>query len=103
MYIELYRNGSNNKHNSDPTGYIKIFPNPFDTEFRANFELIGNSNVTVRIFDKYGMIVWQKHLGMQEAGKHSIRLEPDIKPGLYVLNIAAGNQVLRTKIVKKKN
>lgn len=101
IYVALYRDGSYYNKNFNKYGYIIISPNPFDTELCANFELNERSDASARIFNKYGMLVWHQTLGTFEAGKHNLKLHPDILPGIYVLNISAGKQVLRTTVVKK--
>lgn len=100
MYIELYRCGMNESPKND-SGHIAIAPNPFDNNFDAIFELTDKSIATAKIFDKFGMLVWQDSLGPLETGKHKITICPNIKQGYYVLNITAGKQVLRTIIIKK--
>ena len=101
MYMELYRDGNFDKDKGDAYNYIGITPNPFDSQFDAIFELKESSAAIVRVFDKFGMLVWQQDLGTLEAGKHRITLCPDIRQGYHVLNISAGKQALRTIIVKK--
>ncbi|WP_443703088.1 tetratricopeptide repeat protein, partial [Prevotella sp.] len=96
MYMELHR-GSFEKtanDNASAHGYIAITPNPFDTQFDAIFELRENAAVTARVFDKFGVMIWQQNLGTLEAGKHRVTLSPGIRPGYHVLNISAGKQVL---------
>ena len=103
MYMELYRGayGKTDNDNACADGYIAIAPNPFDSQFDAIFELRENATATARVFDKFGVLIWQQSLGTFEAGKHKVTLSPDIRPGYHVLNISAGKQVLRTIIVKK--
>ena len=103
MYMELYRGayGKTDNDNTCANGYIAIAPNPFDSQFDAIFELRENATATARVFDKFGVLIWQQSLGTFEAGKHKVTLSPDIRPGYHVLNISAGKQVLRTIIVKK--
>lgn len=101
MYMELYRRGYVPSDNASTYGHITITPNPFASQFDAVFELADNASAVVRIFDKSGIAVWRQELGNLEAGSHRISLSPDIKPDSYVLNISAGNQILRTIIVKK--
>ena len=103
MYMELYRDGHENISGvkGNTCNYINITPNPFDSQFDAIFELKESTTAIVRIFDKFGMTVWQQDLGALEAGKHKIILCPNIRQGYYVLNISAGKQALRTIIVKK--
>lgn len=103
MFMELYRGayGKTDNDNACADGYIAIAPNPFDSQFDAIFELRENATATARVFDKFGVLIWQQSLGTFEAGKHKVTLSPDIRPGYHVLNISAGKQVLRTIIVKK--
>ena len=103
MFMELYRGayGKTDNDNACANGYIAIAPNPFDSQFDAIFELRENATATARVFDKFGVLIWQQSLGTFEAGKHKVTLSPDIRPGYHVLNISAGKQVLRTIIVKK--
>ena len=103
MFMELYRGayGKTDNDNTCANGYIAIAPNPFDSQFDAIFELRENATATARVFDKFGVLIWQQSLGTFEAGKHRVTLSPDIRPGYHVLNISAGKQVLRTIIVKK--
>lgn len=101
MYIEL--TSCDNKVNSGNTQFINInaTPNPFVSSFEASFELSQSKDAEVRIFDKMGAMVYRQNLGHLDAGKQTITITPNIKDGLYVLNVKAGNQVLRTIIVKK--
>lgn len=103
MFMELYRGayGKTDNDNTCADGYIAIAPNPFDSQFDAIFELREKATATARVFDKFGVLIWQQSLGTFEAGKHKVTLSPDIRPGYHVLNISAGKQVLRTIIVKK--
>lgn len=101
MYMELYRSGMMNEIPQNDCGHISITPNPFDSNFDVIFELTDNATASAKIFDKFGMLVWQDSLGALETGKHKITVCPNIKQGYYVLNITAGKQVLRTIIVKK--
>lgn len=103
MYMELYRdwNGNIKEGENNAYKYIGIAPNPFDSQFDAIFELREATNAIVRVFDKFGMAIWQQELGTLEAGRHKITLRPDIRQGHHVLNISAGKQTLRTIIVKK--
>lgn len=104
MYIELNREwlGNNaDKHNNEGKDEISIAPNPFDYQFDAMFKLQqGATNVTALIFNRDGILIERISLGDLEAGEHRITLMPSISSGLYVLNIKAGSQTLRT-IIKK--
>lgn len=103
MYIELSR-----KDCQIPTGggidgfnQIIVSPNPFSSQLRAILELVESSNVSIRIFDKYGVVVWQQNMGYMEKGKHTLHLLPNLTNGYYIMNISAGKQVMRTIIINE--
>lgn len=104
MYIELmdqvvnrYPDGS-----SHSQGIISISPNPFTDHFTAKFVLTQACNsAVVRIFNQSGIKVYEKSIGHLEAGESTVSVSPNIPCGVYVLNICAGNQILRT-IIKKE-
>lgn len=99
MYMELYRAASS-KEIAVTNERISVSPNPFSTEFRATFRLASSGSVVVRIFDKYGIKVWQQEIGNLSEGTNTLTFSPNIPAGYYVLNISAGNQTLRSIIVK---
>lgn len=101
MYFELYRDGIQNKEQNVLLSEISIFPNPFEYQFNATFELVEESEVLIRIFNIYGMMVYQQKLGKYGKGKHQVTLSPNIKSGRYVVNIKAGKQILRSTIIKE--
>lgn len=107
MYIELERAGTANytkgDTNSDETlSSISIAPNPFVDTFNATIELVEDvKNVQARFFSNTGMMEQVINLGDMAKGKHEVMLSPNIRNGLYVLNVTAGKQVLRTIISKK--
>lgn len=107
MYMELYRCGSASGNTDDGTGNgftrIRVSPNPFATDFNANFELNASSPATMSIYDSFGAQVYRRDLGTLDAGTHSISVSPSILSGTYVLNITAGGQTLRTIIVKNED
>jgi len=100
MYMELQRLGGSSEQNTLYC-HVTAAPNPFSVSFEAIFELNGNAEAKVRVFNQLGVMVWSENLGLLEDGKHSISITPNIPDGTYVLNIAAGRQVFRTIIVKK--
>lgn len=102
MYLQLHRSDSPNRTLS---GYnsISVSPNPFTSEIKAAIELANASDVNVRIFDKYGIPVFQQNMGLMGKGKQDITLTPDLKNGFYILNITAGKKILRTIIIKGRS
>lgn len=105
MYLELYKEGqTGNAEDMAENGLNRITasPNPFDNSFTTKFELSEDvENVQARIFDKSGLMVEVINLGNMQKGKHRATMQPTINNGMYVLNLKAGKQTLRTIIVKR--
>lgn len=105
MYIELERDGAaSGKSLGEEERYSRITasPNPFSQDLTARFELSeAVHNAEARLFNKAGVLVWRMPIGGMSAGEHRVKLSPRVKDGEYVLNIKAGNHLLRTIIVKK--
>lgn len=102
MYIQLVNDEQLNNNNEalNPEALIKTYPNPFISELHVSFDLHEDADARARIFDKYGVCVYEKSLGHIHEGINKATLAPNLKKGSYVLNITAGKQVLRTMIVK---
>jgi len=109
MYIELYRNGEkpiNSLVTNDTINVeerIAVAPNPFEFSFDATFRLKNAANnVKARFFNITGMLEDVINLGDLESGNNKVSITPNLRKGTYVLNIKAGDQVLRT-IISKNN
>ena len=101
MHMTLYRAVSGNETEESPSNDIKVSPNPFGGELNATFSLTERGPVTARIYDKSGICVYSNNLGTMDAGEHSATLFPNLRHGHYILSVTAGQQTLRTIIVKK--
>lgn len=105
MYMELLRvdaaSNSENRPDGNQENRISISPNPFADSFTATFVLHEESAVRLRMFDTAGILVFDESLGRMAEGKHTVVLSPSLRKGSYVLNVTAGNQVLRSIITKK--
>lgn len=108
MYIDLKREGSSTLGSAqglasqNRNDRISISPNPFDHQFVAEFVLrMDVSHVEARIFNQASMLVERISLGPMSKGSHRVKISPQVGNGEYILNIRAGEQVLRTIIIKK--
>lgn len=108
MYIDLKREGSSTLGSAqglasqNRNDRISISPNPFDHQFVAEFVLRTDvSHVEARIFNQASMLVGRISLGPMSKGSHRVTISPQVGNGEYILNIRAGEQVLRTIIIKK--
>lgn len=102
MYIELHKEGYSYEYGTTNQKQIKVYPNPFDTDFNVSIELERNTKVKAYLFDKYGLMMWKHEFGEFDAGEQILNMMPNVVPGTYVLNIAAGEQFFHTIIIKKE-
>lgn len=100
MYFELYHSKSIAQISDTDMNSVTIYPNPFSTQFKTTFNINEPTNATVRIFNKYGMMVWQQSFGTLNAGNQEVNIRPNIPNGTYVMNIKAGKHKIRSIIIK---
>lgn len=100
MYIELYRKKSASAESQDRS--ITVANSSFDSQLTVNFDLDEDvPSVEMRLFDRSGMLIEKKILPGLAKGIGSVSLTPAVPHGLYVLNVKAGSQMLRTLVIKK--
>lgn len=100
MYLELRRVDRELSRLDSCVNTIVVSPNPFLHDINATFELMENGEVSIRIYNKSGLLVYKENLGFLEAGKHNVSITPKLKNDMYVLHVKADQQVFRAIIVK---
>lgn len=96
--------------NEGPTGVTEIttndillqaYPNPFADEIKINYNLNSKiSDVVVSITDVTGKAVYSEKLN---SDKGTLTLNPELKSGLYFVNITNGKELMKViKVVKVK-
>lgn len=81
-------------------GNIKAYPNPFHNEL--NIELPVDPkvpSVTIQVYDQLGNNVYKKMM-LNTDGQLQLNL-PFLPPGIYILRMLNGQNILQTKIIKK--
>tara|TARA_R110001606_G_scaffold84439_1_gene192096 strand:+ start:372 stop:1793 length:1422 start_codon:yes stop_codon:yes gene_type:complete len=83
--------------------FIKLYPNPFESDLIISYTLEKNSFVEIRVSDVNGtkntLVAKGKE---QEAGKHSYFFEGNnLDKGLYIVTVTVDNKK-KTKIIVKK-
>jgi arabinogalactan endo-1,4-beta-galactosidase len=80
-----------------------VAPNPYRDGFSLNLTLPASKTVQVSLYNSTGQLL-RTLLPAQQlaAGAHAVRVETDAAtaPGVYLLKITTGNQILMKKIVK---
>jgi len=84
---------------------LEVYPNPVENQLTVGFNLGSANKVSIRIIDETGRtfktLMSSKKL---DAGNYSYTFsanENTIKPGLYYLQVASGNDLFTKKIVKR--
>ena len=79
---------------------FRLYPNPVSEEGFIDFTLDESSNVRISLYDLDGRLVKTDKLGMIQEGSHTITMPVgDIAEGLYILELNAGNQLYRGRMV----
>jgi hypothetical protein len=80
--------------------FIESYPNPFNAQTVASYELRGTSFVSLRLYDISGRLVQTIDEGWQTAGTHRTVINgARLASGVYLLKLAAGNDVATKKII----
>lgn len=85
-----------------------IFPNPFNPNAVIHFSLASSTNVSFRIFNSRGSLVYSKDLGLRNPGSHQISWDGrdnaghSCSTGVYFVRMNAGKQSFSRKAVLAK-
>ena len=75
-------------------------PNPFNSVAVARYKLRGTSAITLKLYDLNGRMVQTLVDERQSAGEHRAVINAEaLASGVYILKLAAGNQMAARKIV----
>lgn len=86
----------------DTDGFIKLYPNPFETNLLIEYELEETSNVTVEVYNYLDQTRTVLEAGeLQIPEKYTYNLNGNnLKDGLYIVKVTANDQVHSKLIVK---
>jgi len=82
---------------------LATWPNPFARQLTWRVELPPVASLTLRLLNEQGVTVWQRNYGRFAGGVLQESLPADamrLSPGVYVLQMLADTQLLRTVLVK---
>ncbi|MFN7313525.1 MAG: choice-of-anchor V domain-containing protein [Bacteroidota bacterium] len=78
---------------------LSVYPNPAQNSFFVDFELANESNVSISLFGADGKLIKQLTNQKMNGGTHSLVFNPEVKPGLYLVNIVANNQTISKRLI----
>ena len=80
-------------------GDVNVFPNPSNGEFTIDMELISNSNVSFRVENLVGALVYEtQSITIDGAHSETISLG-NVPTGVYFVNIRVGDNNLVKKLI----
>ena len=100
MYFELFKEGNSKLSDSDST-YTTVTPNPFSSNLSVTFLSQSDSNVDLKIYNTYGVLMWQQSLGNLGFGYKTVTISPVLTAGRYILTISTGHKNLFGNIIKE--
>jgi hypothetical protein len=84
-------------------GIDSVYPNPFNSRTLVRFGLSDASATNVRLYDLSGRLLRDISLGRLSAGGHTMTIDgADLSSGLYILELFAGADVSRRKLMLVK-
>ena len=90
-------------HNNRMELLGKPNPNPFMNQIELKLQLKSTSTTSIKLIDQSGRIVLHRNLIAQQ-GENNIVIGDglsQLSPGIYIIEIRAGEEVIREKLVKE--
>jgi hypothetical protein len=79
---------------------VTVFPNPFNSSTNINYTLHESANVSFKILDYLGRIVFEEYFQDLRAGEHQVKLKLNGQSqGLYIYHLTTGDNFASGKIV----
>jgi hypothetical protein len=67
------------------------YPNPFATETSIDYSIQTEGSVTFRIYNTLNQLVFEQHLGIQQAGFQTLKFKNTFpESGVYFYEISSG-------------
>jgi Secretion system C-terminal sorting domain len=100
--VGFYSNIVNANFNSKLNLTTNLKPNPFSSQIQATLWLRSANAINVRIVDQSGRTVYTQQFA-GKAGDNTLKLERlgNLKPGVYVVEMAVQDDVIREKMIKQ--
>lgn len=95
------KNQYSNRSESNPY-YTNSYPNPFDESFTIAYECALPGNVSLKVYNARGSLVYSPGKEYKSAGLHTLEVPGrDLIPGLYYYRFTNGTITETRKIVKR--
>ncbi len=84
---------------------LNVYPNPFTTDATIDFNLIKQSEVSIRVFDMIGRTVAQSDRGSLAQGKQSVSLSDlgfNAQAGAYMIQIRIDDVIITKQLIRQQ-
>lgn len=80
---------------------VRVFPNPFSTFLKVNYEIPETSKVRLELFNSMGIMALEIFESSQSKGIYQQEIiTSELPSGIYILKLTIGEQVFHQKIIK---
>jgi hypothetical protein len=80
---------------------FRISPNPFNSQTTIEFSLKHDSNVSLKIYDVIGQIIFSAELTAVSQGRHQLQFGNNISGnGLLIAEVNIDGSVVRQKLIR---
>ncbi len=103
--IKEIKTEEKNKPLWDEMIQAKIYPNPFENEFKIDYQLAMDSDITIEIYDQSGRKLYAVNKKNQKAGYYNEIIKNDDigeQLGIYHIRIVAGQAHISETVVRSK-
>lgn len=102
VYLEIkVEEGVNTRLISSRDNNLSASPNPFAAETILSYSLSEASQISLIAYDLNGRVVAAIFEGFSNAGTHSVKWNPDLAPGVYLVKMVSGTGVDVVKVVRR--
>ncbi|MEI7661041.1 MAG: DUF1566 domain-containing protein [Bacteroidota bacterium] len=101
-YLRCVRDVTGTTGISQPAGgtfTLNFFPNPTHGDFTLTFTLQQSQQVRIECVNAHGITVFVSDIGTRSAGEHQVPVRLSLAPGLYLVRLTAGDEVMVKKMV----
>ncbi|NVN93678.1 MAG: T9SS type A sorting domain-containing protein [Bacteroidetes bacterium] len=88
---------------TENTVQLSIFPNPANDNINVSYKLQTNTDVSLKIFNANGQMIYDNDNGYKVAGSYSVGLNGLLlSKGVYLISLRTNNQVITRKLIITK-
>jgi hypothetical protein len=88
--------------NSSNISEFKIYPNPFNSNFKVNISSFFDEIISLKIYDLNGRFIRELYSGISKTEYNFDLNDYEISSGLYYVSLVSSNKIINKKIVYLK-